>query len=72
MTVSTSEDESRRGHRNVRSTSEIGKPTGTRFLKATDAYVDGESVPEVNLMMEYGDALYAFRAAIAPEQEEAN
>jgi hypothetical protein len=41
-------------------------------LKATDAYVDGESVPEVNLMMEYGDALYAFRAAIAPEQEEAN
>jgi hypothetical protein len=56
----------------LRAENERLRQTGTRFLKATDAYVDGESVPEVNLMMEYGDALYAFRAAIAPEQEEAN
>lgn len=38
---------------------------GERFLKACDAYVDGEEIPDETLMVEYGDALEAFRAALA-------
>lgn len=53
----------------LREENEIIRNAGIRFLKAADAYVDGEDIPEETLMVEYGDALDAFRSALSQQEE---